>query len=529
MGHEKTIKARGRYLLGLLLAKKALTLSIALIIVSIFTVVGLLMPASYESKATASLSNKYFSNRHLRDAGGEKSRREDGVKKIRSILTGRPLFERVVKRLNPEVQVKDPDGYVELVGDARNSFSVKVRSVGEQADITFIVSSRSGDPKKAMAAADAYLKESVAELADARVKEAGEVYALYIKQLQVYKGNLDEYDSLLREFRVRHPQATAQGGGTTINGMQDSETGKIDNGMRLQELQKRRDVLRKELLNETKMTNAASSGEEAPRMRLLSLNKQFAALSLKYTENHPEVIKVKKEIDELQKSAAGAPVKRRTADYPEYSTASASGRGTSRLIQEELERVDVEIESAKARRDEAIIRPSQTDGPASFQRDRKEREDLLKLQQERAVYQKSYEELLAGAESARLAKADSSDEINSMFRVVDPPGLPKAPDGPNRAAIILMGLIAGAGVAAGSVILLDYTDRSFKDEDRIARELNTPVLASIPDIVLETERAAFLRRDKVVLAMAGIYLAIIMSILAWTALHGHAGQAVVNP
>jgi polysaccharide chain length determinant protein (PEP-CTERM system associated) len=231
----------------------------------------------------------------------------------------------------------------------------------------------------------------------------------------------------------------------------------------------------------------------------------------KYTDNYPEVIKVKSEIDELQKQIAQA---------------SASGKGESTgnnpgemrahnpvylQIKEEMQRTDTEIESLKARISEL---GKQSDvGRNILGRMPKEQEEWSKLQRDRNVSQRVYDDLLQKLENARVSKNLELADKSTKYRVVDPPLLPRIPVKPNRVILIFAGIILGIASGAGTVIGLDYFNHSFKDEDTLQKELNMPILAAVPSIVIEEDVVAEKVLDKKVFTAAAAYLSVIGVVL----------------
>jgi hypothetical protein len=60
---------------------------------------------------------------------------------------------------------------------------------------------------------------------------------------------------------------------------------------------------------------------------------------------------------------------------------------------------------------------------------------------------------------------------------------------------------------------IDYFNHSFKDEDSLRKELNLPVLAAVPSIVIEADVLAEKMKDKKVFTAAAAYLSLIGIVL----------------
>jgi len=227
-------------------------------------------------------------------------------------------------------------------------------------------------------------------------------------------------------------------------------------------------------------------------------------LLTKFTDDYPEVVKVKSEIDELHNQMAQASsVGRNTAADGEMRALNP----VYRQIKEELQRTDTEIESLRARMDE--LAKQQAVGQQILGKKPKEQEEWAKLQRDRTVYQKVYDDLLQKLENARVSKNLELADKSTKYRVVDPPLLPRIPVRPDRLLMIVAGLIFGVASGVGSTIALDYLDHSFKDEDTLQRTLNLPVLASVPSVVIEADVEAEQVLDRKVLKAAVAYLSLI--------------------
>jgi hypothetical protein len=145
----------------------------------------------------------------------------------------------------------------------------------------------------------------------------------------------------------------------------------------------------------------------------------------------------------------------------------------------------------------------------------KENEEWTKLQRDRGVYQKIYDELLQKLENARVSKDSELTDKTESLRVVDPAVLPVFPAKPNMVMLILAGLAAGIGGGIVLVIWLESTHNTFKDDDTIEAVLKLPVLASIQNMgITEAEATAIKRKDKKIFIASASYLCIILLVLA---------------
>jgi hypothetical protein len=106
-----------------------------------------------------------------------------------------------------------------------------------------------------------------------------------------------------------------------------------------------------------------------------------------------------------------------------------------------------------------------------------------------------------------------------QFRILESAFPPPAPISPNRIVIIAVGLILGIALGAGVAVLLEAVDSSFHGARQLQTALRLPVLASIPGIILESDRAAMRRRRiRNVVAAAAVTCVVLAGAIAgnWT-------------
>jgi hypothetical protein len=80
-------------------------------------------------------------------------------------------------------------------------------------------------------------------------------------------------------------------------------------------------------------------------------------------------------------------------------------------------------------------------------------------------------------------------QLGEQFRILEAAFPAPTPSSPNRLLIIVMGLIAGLALGVGSAVLAEAADSSFRMVRDVQSTLSIPVLAAIPEIILESDRA----------------------------------------
>lgn len=71
---------------------------------------------------------------------------------------------------------------------------------------------------------------------------------------------------------------------------------------------------------------------------------------------------------------------------------------------------------------------------------------------------------------------------NGNVKIIEDVQLPEAPVSPNKKMNIAIAFLLGLMVSVGLVFLLEYLDNTYKNKEQLEKELDIPVLGTIPDI-----------------------------------------------
>lgn len=228
------------------------------------------------------------------------------------------------------------------------------------------------------------------------------------------------------------------------------------------------------------------------KSRLAALQRRLEELRVEYTDNYPEVVKVKADIEAAQKD-------------PE--------RGDDTSVADPLELARVETELSAVRAGEANQRSILASTKALMYANPGAKTALEKLEQERNSYRTLYDQLMSRHGQAEMSNQMQVQDKSTTFRVVEPAVMPGSPISPNRVRIILMGIAAGIMGGFGILLAIDYFDKTVKTVDAL-KTLGINVLAVIPKI---TDRQAVEiehRKDRLLYLVSGTYFSMIVALLA---------------
>jgi uncharacterized protein involved in exopolysaccharide biosynthesis len=257
-----------------------------------------------------------------------------------------------------------------------------------------------------------------------------------------------------------------------------------------------------------------TNDDASPTRRIELLELALSEYTAKgFTEKHPDVIKTKIELDAIRtrlsndQGQADDPDEPVVPNFAQQSAEAEAQRASLRVASTEEEIVRLEGVVGDV---ELLL--GETPAVA---------EQLDALLREYQHLSRSYQDFSNRRLEATVQAQLERRQLGEQFRVLEAAFQAPEPSSPNRPLIVLLGIMFGCGVGAGIAVLLESVDSSVHSPLQLQASLSLPVLAAIPRIWLESDRAA-LRRSRIrgALATAGI--------VAFGLLGGAANYAWVN-
>ncbi|HEY6360345.1 MAG TPA: GNVR domain-containing protein [Vicinamibacterales bacterium] len=247
--------------------------------------------------------------------------------------------------------------------------------------------------------------------------------------------------------------------------------------------------------------------------QLESLRQSADALQVRLKPRHPDMVRTRLLIRELEERIAaepktagpsGAPVRASTADSRRLETLKA-----------EMETLDLQIAEKERRQRVLFEQIGRYDARIAAVPARES--ELAALTRDYDTLQKVYADLLSKREQSKVAANLERRQIGEQFTVLDPARLPEKPFSPNRPLVLLVGLIAGLVLGGGLAGWLEYRDTSLRSPADVAATLALPVLAVVPDRSRTASQDAAIRRaaNAVAATAFGAAAAIVSSLGGW--------------
>jgi uncharacterized protein involved in exopolysaccharide biosynthesis len=221
--------------------------------------------------------------------------------------------------------------------------------------------------------------------------------------------------------------------------------------------------------------NAQEETNDIDQMRA-----QLENLLSRYTERHPDVVRLKARILELERQAQAKAQRESDGDADSQAAPnqpvllSPQYRTQYTEITQEMRRLEADV--ADTKRQIATYQARVENTP-------KREQELLSLRRDYQNIQTTYDSLLARKLEAEIAVNMERKQKGEQFRILDPAKQPQKPVKPDMRKLFIMIVGAGLAIGGGIIFLLEYLDNSFKRPEDIEADLELPVLCFVPQIV----------------------------------------------
>lgn len=245
-----------------------------------------------------------------------------------------------------------------------------------------------------------------------------------------------------------------------------------------------------------------SSSEQAKELARRRM--ELAAAKEKYSANHPDVIRLTKEVSALEDSLKVQP------NAPETIIAKAKPDNPAYItLQAQLEGIKNDMQSLKTKRSE-LQEKILTYDKRTAQIPDVER-DYLNIQRDYDNSVRRYQELKAKQMTAEVGQQLEKERKGERFSLIDPPHLPEQPIKPNRPAIIILGFLLSIGSGIGYVMLAESVDASVRGVRGIIAVASSPPLSVIPYMrnSEDLQRAAKVKKTAIIAFTAAVVLVIL--------------------
>jgi polysaccharide chain length determinant protein (PEP-CTERM system associated) len=413
---------------------------------------------------------------------------EERLRSIEPQIKNSTNMERIIREMNLYPELRREWSMERVINKVRNDLTVRVQAN------TFYIYFIGREPvtvaKTANRVAELFIQSNLA----LRENQAAGTSTFLETELAATKQRLELQEARIAAFKRTYMGELPEQRDTNLRSIEQLQT-KLEINMDAMDKAETRRILLQGKAAELRYppelrspggTGSGSRGPAAPAppTRLELLQTELAGLLGRYTERHPDVIRVKEEIarlEELERQRPPAP----PVPEEEVEISAADPLPLPRtprmdpVLRAELDAVDREIRGLRAERDRILadiggVQARLVNVPRVEQ-------ELLSLTRDYDNIKGSYESLLDKRLNARLYENLEKSQQAERFTILERAAPPTAPHGPKKLLVLAVGLVAGCLAGLGATVLRDQTDPTYTDAESLQQAFpGVPLLAIIP-------------------------------------------------
>jgi succinoglycan biosynthesis transport protein ExoP len=459
--------------------------------------ISMALPNEYTAAATLLIEPQSVSE-GLVEAGVAERGVNERLQIMTSQILSRPRLSRIIDELDLYPEKADQMRREEIINLMRENIHVtpvipELQAAGSKKPEeinNFIVAFTHGDAETSAAVAQRLANDFIQEHIAARVQ-------LTQKSLEFISAEQSRITNSIQGVEQRIAQIKDQNSNRLPEDLPANQR-MLERALgELRSAERQLDLARSDEAFWAHQATQADVGSDAPRddaspgRKLQLLELSLAEYNAKgFTEKHPDVLKVKQEMAEVRAQIAAS---QRQLEKDEKNEEAAIPSPARQTAEAELDRAKLRVEAAekeqerlRAQIDEIYARIAETPRVA---------ERLDALTREHAQLNDSLRDFSRRQLEATVQAQLERRQLGEQFRILEAAYAPSEPSSPNRPLIIVLGLIAGVGMAGGIALVRESTDTSVHGARDLQSAVSIPVLASIPAIVLDSDRRARMRRN----------------------------------
>lgn len=424
-----------------------------------------------------------------------------------------------------------------------------------KATIAFTVSFDNRSPQVAAKVANELTTLYLRENLENRKQKAAETFDFLKSEAERVGMELADLDGRIADFKVQHADALPELSGISIQLMTRADEELRGVEARLDSIGQQIVFLDAQLVQLEPTSASYSDGGQrilSTTDRLKLLRSQYASTAALYGPEHPDVVRLQREIAGLEKEVgttdASNDLVRQLTEAKGQLAQARNRYSADHPDVVKLERVVAAIEIAMRNSSEtapSLREVESPDNPAYIQiraqreAAKNERASLLRQREQLRARIADYETRLAeapavereysallrdlqGAQikyqevrqkqmSAEVAENLETEQKGERFNLIEPPLVPEQPSRPNRPLVLVLGVVFSVTVAVLLPMLLETLDGRVRGHRDLTALVTAPPLAVIPWI--RTAEELQVKRRRMYWALASLVLALLTALL----------------
>lgn len=521
-----------------------------IVIIALSVVAAVMWPATYRSSATILVEQQDIPRDLVRSTVTSFASQQIQVirqrimtlKNIRGMVEKHNLYtEEELRRISSAQLMREFDNALSL--DVINAKVVDPRTgLPQMAMIAFTLAFEHASPSKARAAASELVNLYLNENLKARAQKSFNTSEFLQSELDSLTRQLKKYEQDIADYKTANKGAMPEEYQYNISKLDRAEQELKALDIEVKQLDATREELQRQLSQLSPYApTVLPTGERvlSDQDRLKALTSDLRRKSAVYSDNHPDVVRLKREIKELQlrvnifvseedynkqlqqekqlqselqqKYSDGHPklVKQRriveqliSKPYSEGSQNDVVATNASYLsVEKSLSDIDTRTEIIGDQKKALIELIDKLD--KNISRSSSVEIGFNDLFRGYRNVKSKYAEIKSKLLQAELGQSIESERKGERFTLIEPATTPRDPISPNRPAIVVFGVMLSLAAAAGCIVLVEMLDPSIHGIKAVTELVGITPLAVIPSLVREREDDNS-KNKKILIAVIGL-------------------------
>jgi polysaccharide chain length determinant protein (PEP-CTERM system associated) len=442
------------------------------------------LPAVYESSANLLIEHPEIPQDVLGGEGAEGyvEQRLQRVRQrvmtpehVQELITRHKLYQADGENLSPEEMFTRFNESVIVTPEVTGV--IDPRSM-RTANLTyaFAVSFQYDDPEVARDVADSLAELFITSNAE-QAKDASERAIAFLRaEADRLQTDLREREDRLTQLRQSHAGDLPGDREENQNraGALERDLARVDDDLR--SARARKDLLEAQLRDTPRNRPVLDETGQAVILgadRLAAAQQELVAALAKYSEDHPDVRRLRREIASL------------SADPSVTSASSVPTNPIYEQLQTQIDAADVAIRDLLARRYDMSSTLARLQS-AIYQSPEYEQQ-YTDLVRDYELVKAQYEQMRARETAAVVAQKAAGSQAGESYVLVGPAQVPATPSEPDRVALMFLGFVLAIAAGLGTASLLNSADSTVRGSADIAALIGAPPLGHIPTMRSPTE------------------------------------------
>jgi len=556
---EEEAKDLSDYLAILRRRKKQIITTVAAIVV-ISVIVVILLPPVYRSTATILIEEQDIPPDLVRST--VTSYAAERIQVINQQVMTRANLTRIIDQYDLYPDLRRSRTTEEVLDTMRDDVKLDVVSADvidprsgrpTQATIAFTLAYDGTSPAKAQNVANELVSLYLSENVRQRTQKAAETSEFLTAEADKLDAKLADLEKQLAAFKKRNVNQLPELSQLNLQLMDRSQRDMLEIERQMRSLEERRFYLEGQLAQIEPYRTVVDENNRPInlRERLRVLENQYVSLSATHGPQHPDLIKLRREIDALRKKVGdvGSDEQQKQLAVLKDELEAARGRYSEDhpdvvRLKKKIEAFEQSIAESQKEGDDTSVSP-EPDNPAyitlqaqlesvasEYKSLEQQRHDLknkladyekrlvqtpqvereyVALTRERENTLRRFQDIKAKQMEAQVAQQLESERKGERFTLIEPPELPEAPAKPNRPAILFLGFVFSLAGGFGYAAVLENLDHSVRGGRALVRLVGEAAMLGVIPFIETTEEVT--RRQRFNIKAIGIAIASLIVLL----------------